>query len=204
VRLFVDTRAGTCDFFINGVAVAHVGKDPGERLTKSDYTFRLQPYSSGGIPSILSNVWIGPWSGELPQPAAAAAPSTALVNGDVAPGAPKAMHDGQWTLDSELGGLDFPAEKMLAVDFGGEMHPEHTAARLRLVDGTTINVDGFHWKDRELTAHSAILGDMRLPLGAVAELVYDPPLPHVPMTPESAELVQKAPAKPDPKPETER
>jgi hypothetical protein len=178
LRLFVDTKAGTCDLVINGVHLVRLGQEARERLVKSQYTVRIAPYPGQGTPTILSNLWVGPWNGELPHLADSAEGSTALANGDVAPSVPKVMQDGRFKLESELGDLDLPLEKALVVDFGGAMDTQRAAARVRLADGSTINVDGFQWDGHELTAHSAILGDLRLPVGAVQELVFDPVAPH--------------------------
>jgi hypothetical protein len=196
VRLFVNTVTGTSDLFVSGERAAHLGKDAGDQLSEGDYSARIQLSPQGISSSALANLWIGPWSGELPKPTDATGPSTALVNGDVAPGTPKAMRDGKWSLESDLGNLELPAEKIMSVDFGGDLHPHHTAARLRLADGSSLNVDDFHWKEHELTAHSATLGDLRLPAAAIAELIYDPALPHAPMNPEPKDLAEKAPADP--------
>jgi hypothetical protein len=195
VRLFVDTRTGTCDILMNGVHLARVGSDDSERLLKAQYTARIAPYPNQGAPSIFSNLWIGPWNGELPRPNDLAEGATSLDNGDVAPGTPKTMHDGKLTIDSILGELDLPMEKALAVDFGGAMDTPPSPARVRLADGTAVNVERFQWDGHELTAHSAAFGDLRLPAEAVHELIYDPALPHPPAAPPPKKVAQKDPAK---------
>jgi hypothetical protein len=68
------------------------------------------------------------------------------------------------------------------VDFGGVPDQPRPAARLRLADDTIVNVDSFQWDGREWTAHSATLGDLRLPTAAVRELIYDPAPPHAQAT----------------------
>ena len=66
------------------------------------------------------------------------------------------------------------------MDFGGAPNEQPVVARVRMLDGSTINLDEFAWKDRELAARSALLGSFRLPIEKIAELVYDPALPAVP------------------------
>ena len=180
LRLFVDTKAGTCDVVVNGVHLVRLGQEASERLLKSQYTVRIAPYPGQEMPTILSNLWIGPWSGDLPQTTAADEGGTALANGDVVPRVPKAMHEGKFTIESELGDLDLPVEKALAVDFGGAIDEQRAAARIRLADGSAVNVDAFHWDGHELAAHSLVLGEVRLPAEAVHELIFDPPLPRPP------------------------
>jgi hypothetical protein len=190
LRLFVDTKAGTCDFVINGVHIVRLGHDKIERLLKGQYTVRVVPYPNQV--SLLSNIWVGPWNGELPRVETEAAGATALANGDVAPGIPKCILDGKLVIDSELGELNLPLDKTLALDFGGAMDPKRTPARLRLEDGTTLNVETFHWDGNELTAHSLTLGDFRLPADIVQEIVYDPALPRAPMAVMPRALAQKS------------
>ncbi len=189
LRLFVDTKAGTCDFVINGVHVARLGHDKIDRLLKGQYTVRVVPYPNQV--SLLSNIWVGPWTGELPRVETEAAGATALANGDVAPGIPKCMLEGKLVIDSELGELNLPLDKTLALDFGGTMDPKRTPARLRLEDGTTLNVETFRWDGNELTAHSLTLGDFRLPADIVQEIIYDPAVPRAPMAVMPRALAQK-------------
>ena len=180
LRLFVDTKAGTCDVVVNGMHLARLGQDASERLLKSQYSVRIAPYPGQGTSTILSNLWIGPWNGDLPESTPVVGGSTALANGDLIAGVPKAMHDGRFTIESELGEIDLPVEKALAVDFGGTIDAQRSPARVRLVDGATLNVDAFHWDGHELVAHSSVLGEVRLPAEAVHELIFDPPLPRPP------------------------
>ncbi|MEP6670578.1 MAG: hypothetical protein ABJF10_15565 [Chthoniobacter sp.] len=195
LRLFVDTKAGTCDLAINGVPVVRLGQEENERLLAGEYTAKIQPYPNQGMATVFSNIWIGPWNGELPSPAKAADETTALANGDVAKGTPKALHDGKFTIDSELGELDIPVEKTLAVDFGGALDAQKVAGRLRLVDGTVVNVERFNWDGHALTAHSSTLGDLRLPDGVVSELIYDPSPVHPPTPVGASKLAKKDSAK---------
>lgn len=189
VRCFVDTKAGTCDVVINGVHIVRIGQDKNERLLKGQYTIRIVPYPSQA--SLLSNIWAGPWSGEIPHSDAESAGATALTNGDVAPGLPKCLREGKLAVDSELGELSFPLEKALALDFGGTLETKRAAARLRLDDGTTVNVDRFHWEGAELSAHSPTLGDLRLPTAATREIIYDPALTRPPQAVLPRALAQK-------------
>ncbi|MEP6670576.1 MAG: hypothetical protein ABJF10_15555 [Chthoniobacter sp.] len=196
LRFFVDTKAGTCDIVLNGVLVARLGKDERERLVPDEYFVRLQANTNTGS-LLFSNIWIGPWSGDLPHPAAGDGTSTALRNGDALAGAPKEWREGKWILESELGPLEISTEKVLLVDFGGTALAERAAGRIRLADGSSINVDAFQWDGRELAAHSPALGNVQLYAATVAEIIFDPVPSHTTMVEEPPKLAGKNTATPD-------
>lgn len=191
VRLFVNTRAGTCDIVINGVLVTRLGQEEDERLSPAEYSLRVQPYANQGVPCRFSNLWIGPWNGDLPLDAKDTGGSTELANGDVLPGVPKIMQDGKLKIDCELGELELPMEKALEVFFGGATNNQPATARFRFADGTVVNVDGFRWDGHELKAHSALLGDVQLPADTVSELIFNPALPKPPATVTRKKRLQK-------------
>jgi hypothetical protein len=176
----VDTNVGTCDIAINGVLVARLGQDERYRLVKTDYFVRLQPFNRQES-LLFSNIWVGPWNGEQPLRGEADAGTTTLINGDVAPGVPKSIRAGILRIDSDLGELAMPVEKALAVNFGGAMDAPRALARIRLTDGTMLNLDEFQWDERGVSAHSPTLGDLRLPRAAIAELIYAPARTHAPL-----------------------
>ncbi len=190
LRVFVDTKIGTADFFLDGALAIRIGQDSNDRLPGLGQTVRFHPYASSEYPVVFSNLWIGPWNGELPRVGGDGAAATALANGDAVSGAPKELRDGKLLVGSEIGELELPVEKVQAVEFGGALQPEKSAGRIRLADGSAINVDTFRWDGHELVAHSATLGDLRLSAGAVSELIYDPAPAHAPRHPEPKKLVQ--------------
>lgn len=170
LRLCVDTKKGSCDLFINGESVAHIGRDESERLEKMAYAIRLQPNHASPI---FSNIWIGPWSGELPTSTEPPA-LTSLRNGDVIPGTPSGWRAGKWQFAGDLSDLEVPAEKVLIVDFGGTMQARPAAGRVRLGDGSSLDVDTFQWDGHTLTAQSAALGPVQVEAGALSELIFHP------------------------------
>lgn len=180
VRLFVDTRQGTCDIVVNDVFITRLGQSEDERLSPGEYSLLVQPYATQGVPSRFSNLWIGPWNGDLPLNAKEGGGSTELANGDVVSGVPKFMQDGKLKIDCELGELELPTGKALQVDFGGAAEKQPAAARFRFGDGTVVNVDSFQWDGQSLKAHSALLADLQLPVDAVSELIFNPALPKPP------------------------
>jgi hypothetical protein len=177
LRLCVDMKTGSCDLLINGELTARLCTNESERLEKTAYSVRLEPYNASPI---FSNLWIGPWNGELPSAAKHTASST-LPNGDVMADAPKEWREGTWGFAGDFAGFEIPTDKLLIVDFGGTMQPKQTAGRVRLIDGSSLDVDAIQWDDQGLTAHSASLGNVRMEASAVSELLFDPAIPRPPV-----------------------
>jgi hypothetical protein len=177
LRLFVDTKAGTTDVMVNGVHVAHLGRDANDRVPKSDYHLRFQPYPSAGS-TTFSDFWLGPWNGELPKPGEPTRGTTTLANGDVIPAISKTIRDGKLAVDSDLGELTIPVEKVLAMDFGGGVESTPAPGRIRLADGAVLNANDFRWDEQGVSVHSPSFGELHLPANAVAELVYGPTPAH--------------------------
>jgi hypothetical protein len=123
---------------------------------------------------IFSNLWIGPWDGELPREETAGRASTTLANGDVTASVPSALTDGAYLMETEVGPLRLPAASLSAIAFGGESAQTHSAARLRLADGSVVHVASFEIRDRALRARSELLGDIHLPLESIAEIALNP------------------------------
>ena len=191
LRVFVDRKAGTADFFLNGALVTRIGQQANERLPGLGEIVSVSASEQGEMASILSNLWIGPWNGELPRIGAGVPGATALTNGDAAPGAPEKWHDGKFVVETAAGLLELAQEKVQAVEFGGAMAPERAAARIRLADGCAVNVDAFRWDGKELAAHSATFGELRLSAGLVSELIFDPAPVRAPRGPVAKKFAQK-------------
>ena len=192
LRVFVDRKLGTTAFYLNGALILRTGQQAAERLPGLGEIVSITASpNQGDSVTILSNLWVGPWDGELPRPGEGVPPVTALANGDLAPSAPAKMQDGKFIVESEAGPLELPLEKVQAVEFGGVMAPVQAAARVRLADGCAVNVDGFRWDGKNLAAHSATLGDLRFSAGAVSELIFDPAPVRAPRLPVAKKLAQK-------------
>ena len=174
VRIFVDSVAGTADFYLNGEKIGRVGQLENERLPGLGRVIKFQSSPNGASPVVLSNLWIGPWNGELPQPGRDEVATTALANGDVAMGVPTALRDGTYRIETDIGQLELPEEKVNAIEFGGPMAPKKHAARVRMTNGCALNLESFTFDGDSLSARSDILGELRLPASVVTELVFNP------------------------------
>jgi hypothetical protein len=191
VRAFVDRKAGAIDFLFDGVPVAKIGHRKGERMPEVGAQILLQSQTSDESAVVVSNLWLGPWNGELPKPGSDTGPVIALANGDLAAGTPTAWRDGKFSFDSDIGPLELPLATVQSIEFGGGFAPDSPVARVRLPHGGSLNVDTFRWDGRELTAHSATAGDLHLPADAVCELIFNPPSTQAQHTPPSRKLAQK-------------
>jgi hypothetical protein len=183
VRMFVNSVSGTIDIMVNGALKARFGQKQNEPAPGIDYKAGFWTIPDEGHPVIVSNLWIGPWNGELPQAETAPRASTAFANGDFTPSAPSAFVDGKYLLDTDAGPLKAPAASVSAIEFGGAYAPPAAAARLRLVDGSMVHVSRFECHDRAISAQSETLGEIHVPLESIAEIVVDPPPLREPIAP---------------------
>ncbi len=171
IRLFVDNKAGTVDVYYNGVHRIKAGQATNERIPGIGGSVTIQGSSSTAAPLVVSNVWAGPWNGQLPEPGEG--PAMALANGDVADTVPVEMRDGKLRLDAAGAELEVPLERVQAIGFGGKPDPAASAGRLRLASGDSVAVDAFQFGEGTINAHSPVLGDMKIPADALRELVFD-------------------------------
>ena len=173
-RVFVNSVAGTADVLLNGVLVTRIGQQADERSPGINFTALFGGLGADGSPAILSNLWVGPWDGELPQADTAWHACTTLANGDASTNIPTVLEQGNYLLETEVGPVRMPAASVSAIAFGGKPEHGHCAARLRLVDGSVVHVSSFECRDRALTSRSEIFADLHLPLESVAEIILDP------------------------------
>jgi hypothetical protein len=183
LRLFVDRTAGCAWIYLNGAQVARVGQAANEEMPGIGEVITLDPGQQEDSTSIFSNIWIGPWNGDLPRGEPEG--NVALTNGDAVPGVPSKLQDGKVAIETAIGNFELPLEKVQFIDFGGKLEPEKAVARLRLADGSSFNVDTYRWTAQELTAHSSVIGGVRLPANAVTELVFNPTPVRAPLGPSS-------------------
>jgi|GEM_PF-3333679 len=182
IRLFVDNKLGTIDVYSQGIHRVKSGVAANERIPGIGSAVTINGSSSTGTPLVISNVWAGPWNGQLPEPGEG--PAVALANGDVAEVAPTGLRDGKLLIESSGAELEVPLDRVQAVGFGGKPDPAASAGRLRLVSGDSVAVDKFQFADGQIIAHSPVLGDLKLASDSLRELVLDAAPPHFPIVTE--------------------
>jgi len=145
---------------------------------------------------MFTNLWLGPWNGQLPKDGVPATGQTTLANGDFISSVPKTIAEEKFTVDSDVGELNLPLEEALLIDFGGTVDPQDPVGQVRLKDGTLVNAMDFKWDGdaRSLLLHNAILGEVSLAGEIVREIIYAPALHRTPATVFTAPPATRAPA----------
>ena len=200
LRLFVDTKIGTADFMVDGVLMMRFGQQKGERAPGLGSQVSLSTYSMSGNTSMLSNVWLGPWNGEVPR-LGDAVHGACLNNGDFAPGSIGGLVDGKLLVGDGAEGFEIPIERVSSIDFGGSPSAIRAAARLRLADGTVLNLQDFRWDGAVLRGESAAFGAIEVPAKKVSELVLSPAPARFPKLAEAKKISRQKPGPLPEKPE---
>ncbi len=181
VRLFVDNKVGTVDVLVNGEHKVKSGQAVGERVPGVGQWVTIGAYGGSNVPAVVSDVWVGPWNGELPRPSLAACVS--LSNGDIAEAAPSEMKDGKLLVDLGGGPMEVPIDRVDAIHFDTQPSTTGSAGRIRLVNGDAISVESFKFDGGELVARSTSLGELRIPSAKLREIAFDVPAPRFPLVP---------------------
>jgi len=180
VQLLANRDSGQLTVLVDGVVISHFGTKPGKPPRQLGRGLMLSPQIN--IPCTFSNIWIGPWNGRVPgkTPASDDNQDTAILsNGDEAPGTVEIATPSSVKLASEVGPLELPLERVTMIDFGGAPAERTVGARLHLAGAGALTVDSYHVENDTITCRSEMVGDLRLPLHAVQELVFSAskPLP---------------------------
>lgn len=178
VQLLANRDTGQLIVIVDGVVVTHFGGKPGSPPRQLGRGLMLSPQLN--LPCSFSNIWVGPWNGRVPgkTPASDDNQDTAiLTNGDEAPGSVDIATPNSIKLTSEVGPLDLPLDRVTMIDFGGAPVEKTLGARLHLAGAGTLTVGSYHVENDTITCRSDMVGELRLPLHAVQELVFSIPKP---------------------------
>lgn len=173
VRIFADRPSGRMTVLINDTQVASFGPKAGAAPRNLGAGLALMPQQN--MACTFSNLWVAPWNGQLPGtgPApAAGADSVLLANGDetqgtVSQGTPETVQ-----IESEVGPLDVPVSRLTMVEFGQRAAENQEGVRVRLTDRSVISVSAYRIENDVLIGQSAVLGEIKVPLAAVQEIVF--------------------------------
>jgi hypothetical protein len=149
------SQAGTVEIFLDGVSAGKIGETATERVPGIGAEADLV----GDFFAIVSNVWAGPWTEELPKDH----PGTqfTLVNGDVVDGVIKGLHERKLDIARDPGPLDLWLDQVQCIDFSGATAAQPAVARLRLADGSAINLDRCCYATTKYTAERSETDDRR-------------------------------------------
>jgi hypothetical protein len=178
VRLLADRPAGKLIVVIDGVVIGQIARKPGEGLRNFGRGFSLMPQAAA--PCAFSNLWIGPWDGRVPgrsgapQEAENTPHSLLLVNGDEARGIVESASPQAVKLQSELGAIEVPAERLTMVQFSETPVEPRPAARLRLRAGGVLTLRSYRVEGDVVHCRSEVAGDLAVPRAAIGEIVFAP------------------------------
>ena len=173
IRVLADRPTGRMTVLVDDVVVGNFGPKVGAPPRNLGRGLALMPQQNAAC--TFANLWVAPWNGQLPGTApAAAAPSDSvlLANGDEAQGTVGAATPETVQLESEVGTLDLPVKRLTAVEFGGRASSSSSGVRLRLSDRSVLTVSAYRIENETVVCQSAVAGEVRLPLGAVQEIVF--------------------------------
>lgn len=173
VRIFVNSKRGTLDILVDGVPIMKFGYEDSESVPGIGSHISFSSYATSNSTSILSNVWMGPWNGDVPRKGNPTE-GALLNNGDIAGGKIGELRDGALTVGDGADAIDIPIKRITSLAFGAPVDPEKPAARARLIDGTILNLRDFRWENGVLRGTSAILGAVEIPEAQVTQLALTP------------------------------
>ena len=170
VRLLADRVSGRLAVIIDGALVMQFAPKPADGPRSLGRGILLMPQSN--LPCTFSNLWVGPWSGQMPGKDSQTAPETVvLANGDEVLGSIGGMTATGLKVESEVGPLELPLDRLTMIDFGGPSPEPTPGQRLHLAGFGSLTMDAWRVENGFVTLHSAVAGNLKLPLAVVRELV---------------------------------
>ncbi len=187
-RFLADRFGGKLAVVVDGVLLGQLSRK-GENLRfPLGNAVTIIPQFGGSCTA--SNVWIGPWNGQLPGDLAGAPEANKnfilLENGDLADGTITSARPDSIQIESELGPLDLPIDRISSVDFGSDPAPHSAGPRLRLRGGGVLTAASWQFENGEIQCHCAAVGDLTLPLTALQEIDFTSGMPAAPTVPARA------------------
>jgi hypothetical protein len=190
-RLCMDVREESVACFFNGAFLGK-GKIGGIGKVLADArTFQVSSSVAGLGGHRIGNLRILPWSGILPsetEGGEAGAPAgedqdgaqrrLSLTNGDYVDGTIKAFQAGGLLLDTVLGEIKLPFERVavmgLADDGTGEDSRSDSSGvpAVHLRTGGSLTLTGYRLEDKHLVVTHPVLGEVRIPWALVSEMAF--------------------------------
>jgi hypothetical protein len=167
-----DRASGRLVIVVDGALIAQVVRKAGERATNLGQGVAFYPQMRKAC--TFSNLWLGPWDGQLPDTEAASQGlphSVLLANGDEATGRIVSATPDLVRIETEVGELELPAERMVMSRMGTS-EPARGAARLRLTGVGTLTVSNFVVENGKIHCKSTVAGNLELPLTALQEIAF--------------------------------
>ena len=184
-QIFADRRKRALQIFIDGTLITrhhHGENNAPEAMWGRGISVGGLPGQVNG-PTLISQLWIAPWSGRTPAspPLAPNESALALANGDESNAPIVNATSDAFTLDFNGEPLAIPRAKVLVANFGsaaGETDEGLTLAaaakqsRLRLASGGALTVTDFSLENELLQGTNPNLGALQLPVDSVREIIW--------------------------------
>jgi hypothetical protein len=177
-RLLADRPSGKLTIVMDDVVLGQFGQKvlEGGRNLGTGLVITPQP----NIACTFSNLWIGPWNGQVPGkgPAlkAGATDTVLLANGDEAQGAIEIATPDVVKLESDAGEIDLPVPRLTMIGFGGPSIERRAGPRLRFAGQGVLTLKSYRIENDTIVCESDIAGELRLPLAVVQEMVFAAPV----------------------------
>ncbi len=172
IRILADRPSGRMTVLMDEVVLASFGPKSGGAPRNLGRGLALMPQQN--MACAFSNLWVAPWNGQMPAPAPAGAlptDSVLLANGDETQGKIGSGTPEKVQMESEIGSLDMPVSRLTMLEFGGSVPEAAAGVRLRLSDRSVLTVSAYRIEKDTVVCQSAVLGEFKLPLSAVQEIV---------------------------------
>jgi hypothetical protein len=171
VRLFADRPTGRVTFMVDGVVLGQIGPKVADGQRNLGRGFMISPQANMAFK--VSDLWVGPWNGVVPGKADANSPETvALANGDEVQGKAELATPTTLKVTSDVGALELPMERLTMIDLGGAPVERRAGTRVHLAGQGTLTVSAWKLEGGMLTGRSEVIGDVKVPLKAVQEIVF--------------------------------
>jgi hypothetical protein len=173
IQLLANRDTGQLTVFVDGVLVTRFGSKSAANPRKLGRGIMLSPQP--GLSGSFSNIWVGPWSGQMPADMVPADPnpeSVTLNNGDETEGAVELATPNSVRLTSDIGPLDLPVDRLTMIDFGGPSPESTPGTKLHLTGLGTLTVTACRIEEGAVHCKSEAVGDLNLPLAALREIVF--------------------------------
>lgn len=172
IQIFADRATDTVTILADGIRIRRLQPKTPKDIRPLGKNVSLFPGSQG---CTFSNLWVGAWSGQLPDeppPAAPAPDRVLLANGDESQGTVRTATATELRMDWDLGPLTLVPDRLSLVEFAGPAPEPAAGTRLRLAGGGVLSVRSYSIAEGQVTCQSVLAGDLKFPLAALQEVDF--------------------------------
>jgi hypothetical protein len=169
LRIFADRPSGKLAVMVDGLLMGQFSRKGEGVHFPLGRAVALAPQMN--MPCKISNLWIGPWNGQVPQGPSTSEPRAVLLeNGDQAEGGVESATATDVHLGSDLGSLEMPLNRISMINFGGGSTKAPAGVRLRFAGGGMLTAADWSIENGQVRCRTDSAGDLQFPLGALQEI----------------------------------